>query len=589
MGRPGFDRHLAGGDGAGPGEVVAGQQDRPSPRRGVAHQLVDEVAAFRVEPGVRLVEQPQLGVAGDEARQRAPAPLPGAQTADRHVAEAPVEAHPLEGGLDRTRRAAPGAYGEADVVGNREVVVEGGGVTDQAQQPADRSTVDPQVVPQDHGGAVDDGHQPGAGAQQGGLASAVRPGQEHDLADPDVEVDARKGGEASEQADGGAEVDGEAHASGPRVPAGRSVPPRRPGFSSAFRKGLDAGGTAPARPGRKGRGQDRQPDPDEVAATALAGASAQAAATTVEPAPAPPPPPRRVDLASVLSVAGRTLITLGVLVLGFVAFELLGTNVAEARNQSALREQLNVAPPPADLPVSAPIPDQPAPPPPPAGSAVARMRIPRIGVDKAVVEGVDLADLRRGPGHYANTPLPGQPGNSAIAGHRTTYGAPFFRLDQLEAGDPIFVTTVQGAFRYEVTRVFVVKPEQIDVLEPTAGDQLTLTTCHPRFSAAQRLVVTADLKGPAAAPAPPAPRVNPNPAVAASEAPPIAQEVVGASGDPSERIPAALWGTVVLALGIAGSVLGRLWRRWPARLLMAAPVLVSVWTFYTHLARAVPS
>ncbi len=283
-----------------------------------------------------------------------------------------------------------------------------------------------------------------------------------------------------------------------------------------------------------------------------------------------------------LSGIGRILIILGLLVLGFVAFELLGTNVAEARNQSALRDELTVPPPPVDLAVSQPVAAQPAPPPPPLGSAVAQIRIPRIGLDKAVVEGVDLSDLRRGPGHYSGTPLPGQPGNASIAGHRTTYGAPFFRLDEMKPGDPILVSTVQGAFRYEVSKVFVVKPNQVDVLNPTQGDQLTLTTCNPRFSAAERLVVTADLKGPAA----PASDVEPNPAVSA---PPVAEEVVGASGDPAERIPSALWGSVVAALGIACSILGRLWRRWPARLLIAAPLLASLWTFYSHLAKAVPS
>ena len=77
--------------------------------------------------------------------------------------------------------------------------------------------------------------------------------------------------------------------------------------------------------------------------------------------------------------------------------------------------------------------------------------IPAIGVDKIVVEGVSLADLKKGPGHYPETPLPGQEGNAAIAGHRTTYGAPFNRLDELEPGDEITVTTVQGEFTYEVT------------------------------------------------------------------------------------------------------------------------------------------
>ena len=84
--------------------------------------------------------------------------------------------------------------------------------------------------------------------------------------------------------------------------------------------------------------------------------------------------------------------------------------------------------------------------------------IPKIGVDKIVVEGVGRNDLRKGPGHYPDTPMPGQPGNAAIAGHRTTYGAPFNRIDELEPGDEILVTTLQGPFTYEVTGTEIVTP-----------------------------------------------------------------------------------------------------------------------------------
>ena len=437
-------------------------------------------------------------------------------------------------------------------------------MADEGKVAAHGSSVDPEIVAEDHGGAVNDGHQAGAGAQERGRAEAMWPRKEHDVA-------------------------GEAHASEPRLPAGPSLPPRRQGFSSTFRGALDSAGPAqpvPAPP------PPAPPDPDE----ALAGASARATAAQVERAEVPPvtPPRRRLDLGTILSVMGRTLIAFGLLLLGFVGFELLGTNVAEARNQSELREELTAPPLPEtaeELPVSQPS-NEPAPPPPPAGSAVAQIRIPRIGLDKAVVEGVDLSDLRRGPGHYSGTPLPGQSGNSAIAGHRTTYGAPFFRLDEMQPGDPILVSTAQGAFRYEVQRVFIVKPTQVDVVEPTGGDHLTLTTCHPRFSAAQRLVVVADLKGPAAKPSPPPPAVvTPTDTgnIVIQPSVPEVTEVVGASGDPAERVPSALWGTVVLALGIAGVVLGRLWRRWPAWLLTAIPFLPALWTFYSHLAKAVPS
>ena len=81
---------------------------------------------------------------------------------------------------------------------------------------------------------------------------------------------------------------------------------------------------------------------------------------------------------------------------------------------------------------------------------MATIRIPKIGVDKAVIQGVGVPDLKKGPGHYPSTPLPGQPGNAAIAGHRTTYGAPFYRLDELAPGDKILVATKQGHFEYKV-------------------------------------------------------------------------------------------------------------------------------------------
>src|SRR5207245_6036160 len=104
--------------------------------------------------------------------------------------------------------------------------------------------------------------------------------------------------------------------------------------------------------------------------------------------------------------------------------------------------------------------------------------------------------------------LPGQPGNAAIAGHRTTYGAPLYNLNELGRGDPIFITTPQGTFRYDVGRSLVVAPSDVSVIAATPANQLTLTTCTPRFSAAQRLIVQASLVGtpaPAAPAAPPAP------------------------------------------------------------------------------------
>lgn len=135
--------------------------------------------------------------------------------------------------------------------------------------------------------------------------------------------------------------------------------------------------------------------------------------------------------------------------------------------------------------------------------AFALIRIPRIerlADGWNVVEGVRRADLKTGAGHMPWTPLPGQPGNAVISGHRTTYGAPFHELDRLVAGDRIEVDTALGTHVYEVRETTVVASSDVWVTEPRPGAWLTLTTCHPRFSARQRLVVFAELvAGPNAA------------------------------------------------------------------------------------------
>ena len=122
-----------------------------------------------------------------------------------------------------------------------------------------------------------------------------------------------------------------------------------------------------------------------------------------------------------------------------------------------------------------------------AGDVMARIEIPTIGLDAKVVSGVAPDDLKQGPGHYPDTPMPGQFGNSAIAGHRTTYGQPFYRLDEVKPGDEIVVTTVQGRFVYRATASEVVDADRSDVVATTDPDvaRLTLTTCHPRYSATQ--------------------------------------------------------------------------------------------------------
>ncbi len=129
----------------------------------------------------------------------------------------------------------------------------------------------------------------------------------------------------------------------------------------------------------------------------------------------------------------------------------------------------------------------------PPGRPLARLAIPRIGADLVVVHGTRPADLRRGPGLYEQTPLPGGGGTTAIAGHRTTYMAPFRRLDRLRAGDPLTVTTPYGRFRYRVQGTRIVAPTELSVIRPVGYERLVLSACHPLYSAAQRIVVFARL------------------------------------------------------------------------------------------------
>jgi LPXTG-site transpeptidase (sortase) family protein len=223
---------------------------------------------------------------------------------------------------------------------------------------------------------------------------------------------------------------------------------------------------------------------------------------------------------------GLGLITAGCVVLLFVLFELVGTNVLEQRSQARLARNFSSAmaqtarpapaqPPPAHRPrggtrgrspshvpagakaTTAPGRHQTVHPSllvPPPGGVLDRLLIPAIGIERYVVQGVSETDLQMGPGHYPQTPLPGRVGNVGIAGHRTTFGAPFFRLNELERGDLVYLTNTTGTtWVYSVARQWVVSPSDVGVLTPTRDAELTLTTCNPRFEATSRLVVRAVL------------------------------------------------------------------------------------------------
>ncbi|HEX2850314.1 MAG TPA: class E sortase [Acidimicrobiales bacterium] len=320
-----------------------------------------------------------------------------------------------------------------------------------------------------------------------------------------------------------------------------------------------------------------------------------------------------MDARRIIGGIGRVFIASGVLILLFVAYQLWGTGLAEARSQDRLRSDFLDAlhnPTSTTSTTATTAPGSPAttgttdttlpaaPPPPPSGEAVAIIRIPKIGVEKAVVEGVGVPDLKKGPGHYPTTPMPGQPGNAAIAGHRTTYGAPFYRLDELKPGDDIFVTTRQGEFTYEVMESKVVRPTQSEVLDPTPDNRLTLTTCNPRFSAAQRLVVVSKLTdNPAPAPPPAATpsdegstasTVPGSPSTTASTPSSIPGEA-GLSGTSSSKLPAILWGLLAALVWLATWLLSKRWGRLPAYAMGTPVFLVVLFIFFENFARLLPA
>ncbi|MCU1449522.1 MAG: sortase family protein LPXTG-site transpeptidase [Acidimicrobiales bacterium] len=279
----------------------------------------------------------------------------------------------------------------------------------------------------------------------------------------------------------------------------------------------------------------------------------------------------------VVAGIGRTLITIGVLILLFVAYQLWGTGISEARDQHRLKDQFKTQ---ATTPTTtAGAPARPLPPT-PGGEAVAIIDIPKINIDKAVVEGVGVPDLKKGPGHYPQTPMPGHKGNAAIAGHRTTYGHPFYDLDALKPGDQIIVSTREGKFEYRVDHSMNVDPHDVAVLNPTPDDILTLTTCTPRFSAAQRLIVVSKLVGPALESPPPA--ANTGTQTLASEKP-------GLSGKQTAKGPAIEWGVLAALVFFGTWYLARRWQRWPAYLIGTPVFLFILYFFFENIARLLPA
>lgn len=394
---------------------------------------------------------------------------------------------------------------------------------------------------------------------------------------------------------------------------------------------------------------------------------------------------------------GRGLIVVGVLLLLFAAFQLWGTGFSEARAQADLADRFEQqlqdrADPrledaatvgPAESvpssnegpePLVVHVPDDPAAennrqaeqrladqrvedqrledrqsvdqqnrtlPAVELGDPIGVLRIPAIDVEKTIAEGTTRDVLRSGPGHYPSTPRPGQRGNVAIAGHRTTHGAPFLDIDQLNPGDEITVETVDGTYTYAVEAQvdeagdpvghLIVRPEDVGVIMDKGDDRLTLTACHPRYSARQRIIVTAVL---VAAPHP-APSITasdqtaqtpitvetPIPAETTTEppAPPTAEITTEQPAPPTTRsvaaeslpfaelsfaemagseslgwqaryaVPTGLWAAATTLIALLGWGLGRVWRRFPSYAMAVPPLTLSLYYCFVNLERFIPA
>jgi sortase A len=295
----------------------------------------------------------------------------------------------------------------------------------------------------------------------------------------------------------------------------------------------------------------------------------------------------------VVGVIGRILIGAGIVLLLFVAYQIWGTSFQEGHTQNTLRSTLQHEAQNAEVkralaeanaldriptgpPVVAPTTRAPA-----EGKPVGEIRIPKIGINQVVVEGTNTQDLRKGPGHYIGTPLPGEAGNSAIAGHRTTYGHPFYNLNELTKGDQIVVTTFQGIFVYDTIRSQVVSPSDGTVLKNAFGADLTLTTCNPRFSASTRLVVFAQLAHS---------QLFPNSGLGAPAAgKPQSNDLAGNSS--GQVLDAVLWGLVAAAFGGVVLLIAHRYRRrrWFIYVIGIVGVLVLLYFFFNAISPLLPA
>ena len=244
-------------------------------------------------------------------------------------------------------------------------------------------------------------------------------------------------------------------------------------------------------------------------------------------------------ISRLIDFLGRTMIVAGLLLLSFVAYQLWGTGIVEGRSQTAIAKQF-VKPQPIQ---------------PQLGGLVGRITIPSIGVSKYVVAGVRLKDLERGPGLFPGSPMPGQKGNVAIAGHRTTFGAPFSRIDELRGNERIILESKDGTFTYIVNgEPKIVLATDTAVAKTTNPDiaTITLVSCYPKWTSTKRIVVVATLDS----------TVLPLPATPLVTSEPIDQQsIAGWFHDPTAWPTVLFFGLALIVIRIVAGLMTRRGRR----------------------------
>ena len=273
-------------------------------------------------------------------------------------------------------------------------------------------------------------------------------------------------------------------------------------------------------------------------------------------------------ISRLIDFLGRTMIVAGLLLLSFVAYQLWGTGIVEGRSQTAIAKQF-VKPQPIQ---------------PQLGGLVGRITIPSIGVSKYVVAGVRLKDLERGPGLFPGSPLPGQKGNVAIAGHRTTFGAPFSRIDELRGNERIVLESKDGTFTYIVNgEPKIVLATDTAVAKTTNPDSATVTlvSCYPKWTSTKRIVVVATLDS-TVLPLPATPLVNSEPI--------DQQSIAGWFHDPTAWPTVLFFGLALIVIRIVAGLMTRRGRRkifvYPIAFGIFMPTL---FLFFGGLARLLPA